>query len=247
MFIPRRALDANVVGQAAQILRGEAAEGHKAVRKRKPFVTISREFGCQGLKLAAELVEALNGRCKPEEGHEWVWYDKQILDEIAKDQNVKKELVIGAEKNTRGPFHQLLAKMLNDTPDDYDVYQYIVSVISTLVQRGNVVIVGRGGAIITEGLDHGVHVRLYGDMDFKLCHIHDSYPGMPEDREELREIIERENKRRESFVERFTLKTSRTPELYHLMINNGRIRTPEMASMILQIMEHRNLIPLPGN
>ncbi len=243
MYTPRRELDANVVGQAAQLLCGRLREATGEKSALLPFITISREFGCQGTPLAANLVNTLNRRLKPAEGEEWIWYDRQLLDKIAEDQDVKKEVIISAEKGDRGGVNQYLAKILSDTPDDYDLYQYVVSAVGTLVERGNVVIVGRGGAILTRGLDNGVHIRLYAGMDFKLAHARETFPDLPENTDELKAIIERETARRESFVEKFTEASADDPMNYDLIINNGRVDVPAMTDIVLDLLRHRGLVP----
>jgi len=225
------AIDAAVLGKALQVMReGTRREVSDAVQ---PFVTISREYGCQGTELAVELARILNGdpsSADPE--RPWMYYDKNLLDRVAEDHNLKKEVIEAAERQSRGVIEQYVSKALVDKPDDYDVFQYVLSAMTTLALRGRVILVGRGAAIATQGLPGGVHVRIYSGEAFKIHRMKQRMPELADRPDDLRAAIEKEGRRRESFVERHMAASPRDPKFYHLMINNDRFSLGEMAEMV---------------
>ncbi len=46
-----------------------------------PFVTISREFGCEAVPLAHQLVDVLNECCRP--SFPWLAYDRDLIDKVS--------------------------------------------------------------------------------------------------------------------------------------------------------------------
>ena len=238
----RDILEATVVGQAIQIFRDEVrARQRGEAPANRPFVAISREFGCEGTDLAVSLAEALNKGPASGSGPEWQYYDRALLDRLAEDHDLKVEAVRSAEEHHRTEIEQYLSKELSKRPDDYDVYQYLVSAITTLAKRGNVIFVGRGAHIITQTFGTGFYVRLYGSPQFKVKRIRDCMPDISDDVDAVASFIGKESKKRDSFIERFTLKSPSDPLYYHLMINNGKFSVPEMTQLVLGGMKCRGI------
>jgi len=235
-------VDANAVGKAIQILQDEVRSKRKKVEKAAPFVTISREFGCEGTELAIHLASILNEKLGSGDDRKWAYYDKNLLDKIAEDHNLKREIIEAAEARSRGLVEQYLSKVLSNKPDDYDVFQYAVSAMTTLASRGHVILVGRGGGIVTQGLEGGVHLRLYSGDAFKVHRLKALNEGLPDDRDEIISLIHREDRKRDSFVETYLAASPKESKFYHLMINNDRFSVPEMAEMVVCLLQSRNLL-----
>lgn len=235
-------VDANAVGKAIQILQDEVRSKRKTVEKAAPFVTISREFGCEGTELAIHLTDVLNEKLEAGDDRKWAYYDKNLLDKIAEDHNLKKDIIEAAENRSRGLVEQYLSKVLSNKPDDYDVFQYLVSTMTTLANRGHVILVGRGSSVVTQGLEGGVHLRLYSGDAFKVHRMKALHKGLPEDRDEIISLIHREGKRRDSFVEEHLAASPKESKFYHLMINNDRFSVPEMAEMVICLLQSRKLL-----
>jgi len=240
--LKRDILEATVVAQAVQIFRDEVlARQRGEVPRNRPFVTISREFGCEGTDLAISLAEALNKSKTYGKGEEWLYYDRALLEKLAEDYDLKAEAIKVAEEHGRSEIEQYLSKELSKRPDDYDVYQYLVSAISTLSKRGNVILVGRGASILAQNFGTGFHVRLYASTQFKVKRMRDCMPDISDDADAVASFIQKESKKREGFIERFTLKSPADPLYYHLMINNGKFTVDQMRDLVLAGMKSRGL------
>lgn len=236
-------VDANAVGKALQIIQDEVRSKRETAEKAVPFVTISREFGCEGTELAIYLTNILNERLAAGDDRKWAYYDKNLLDKIAEDHNLKKDIIEAAEERSRGLVEQYLSKVLADKPDDYDVFQYLVSAMTTLAKRGHVVLVGRGSNIVTQGLKGGVHLRLYSGESFKVHRLKGLHEGLPDDRDEIVSLIRKEGKKRDSFVEDHLAVSPREPKLYHLMFNNDKFTVQEMADLVICLLQSKKLLP----
>ncbi len=236
----QKLLDANIMGQAIQILqdhvRGKLREKGEKVH---PFITISREFGCEGTDLAKSLTDTLNKRLNLPEEERWMYYDKAFLDKLAEDHNLAKEIILAAEGHKRGEVEQYLGKVLVDKPDDYEVFQYLVATMTTLAKRGNVVLIGRGAPIITQGFRHGIHVRVYAGEAFKVKRIKECMSDLPDDPDEIAAFIAKESKKRDTFVERFGLPSASDPKFYHLMLNNDKFTVSEMTEAVICFLSTR--------
>ncbi|MCX7010337.1 MAG: cytidylate kinase-like family protein [Kiritimatiellaeota bacterium] len=126
-----------------------------------PYVLISREKGAGG-HTVAELVGKKLG---------WQVYDREIVDEIAKQAHVRRELIESLDENDRGALDGLLASLFGQGNNDATRYEYqLRQVILALGHRGRVVIVGRGGRFILPD-QFGLSARLIAPVKTRIHRI----------------------------------------------------------------------------
>src|SRR5436190_1361589 len=70
-----------------------------------PFVTISREYGCEGSLLAYRLQEILNERCRP--FFTWVAYDKELLDKVAGELHLARGVIEAVDERRRNEMSEV--------------------------------------------------------------------------------------------------------------------------------------------
>jgi len=119
-----------------------------------PTVTISRDFGSGGNEIAAMVAERLGVRI----------YNKEILDDIAKQKNANKELMEKLHETVNTASDAWLYAMVfgkNVTRDDYQ--KALVTAIRAIYRSGGV-IMGRGAHVILEGRKI-LRVRITGTVD----------------------------------------------------------------------------------
>ncbi|HEY4786225.1 MAG TPA: hypothetical protein VIH57_09245, partial [Bacteroidales bacterium] len=73
-----------------QYLKDRYAERDTASSDPGPVVTIARETGCPGRKVAQLLMEVLNQRYHKENRKIWKWVGKEVFDEAAKELELEK-------------------------------------------------------------------------------------------------------------------------------------------------------------
>ena len=78
-----------------------------------PVVTISREYGCPAKRLAAMLTSRLNKIEKEKyTKNTWQWISKEILEESAKELNLKSDMVRDvANKETSGVVDDIIMSL----------------------------------------------------------------------------------------------------------------------------------------
>ncbi len=132
-----------------------------------PVITISRQVGCGGVKIAHNLAEALNEFviCK-----KWQVISKEVLHESARqlelDPRKVNRLFTPDEHST---FDEILeafnAKMYKS---DRMILKTVKEVIKGFAVDGCCIIVGRAGHIIAKDIEHSLHVRLEAPLDWRI-------------------------------------------------------------------------------
>lgn len=130
-----------------------------SIEKELPLITISREKGSGGRPIAYLVAEKL--------GKPWEVFHKEIIDEMAKEVKLQKELISEVDEN-RIPFiEELVADFFgkkNVTLSNY--YKHLVKILSTIGHRGYAVIVGRGANYL---LPHALKVRTICEMQQRIA------------------------------------------------------------------------------
>lgn len=195
----------------------------------RPFVTISREFGCQAYPLAEILHKRLNESAEGED--EWIVLDRLLLEKIAAESGfLKAELEYITQVN---PVLQTLVMTFlgRKHSDPFVVFTYIRKTIRYFAKAGNSIIVGRGGVSLTQDLPQAFHVRLVAPLSFKLGIIMKNL-GLTE--EEAKAHIEARQFERDEFTQHFTQTDLSNPYLYHLLINNEKSSLDQIADIIME-------------
>lgn len=198
----------------------------------RPFITISREFGCQAYPLAEILHKRLNELAESEE--EWTVLDRLLLEKIAADSGfAKAELEYTTQVNPI--FQTLIMTFISQkNTDPFVVFTYIRKAVRYFAKAGNSIIVGRGGVCLTQDLPHALHVRLVAPLSFKLGIIMKNL-GLTE--EEARAHIKDRQFERDEFTHHFTQIDLSNPHLYHLLINNEKSTLDQIADIIMERVE----------
>lgn len=206
-------------------------------RQKSHFVTISREFGCDGFAAATKLCDLFNAR----HGAKWMVFTHQILEKMAEDEELAADLIHKVVE-TRYTFMNwfidgLVPDYLQSTQSH--VFTRIRTLILNLAERGNCIMVGGGSQIITGRLDPAkftaVHTRLYASFPFRVKSVMDKFHLSQVDaKKHLWEHQETRNK----FVEDFTGQLVTNLLHYNLILNNNKSDASLMAKTIYSYAEH---------
>ncbi|MFC1959988.1 AAA family ATPase [Chloroflexota bacterium] len=207
-------------------------------------VTISRQFGSGGRRIAGRVSEVLGYR----------YFDKALIIQAAAEVGLAEDHVIDhpemhyEEKGLRERlWHALFgsSKMTIGSRDrptltwggleaqlDED---WLVAMVNETIQeayrQGNVVIVGRGGQAVLQDQAGVLHVRVEAPTSTRLWRIH-NYEGVT-NVDEAKRLVETLDKRSAAYVQRFFNVTWDDPALYHLVINTGKLQ-PDVAVHLIE-------------
>ncbi len=143
-----------------------------------PVVTLSREVGCPAKKIAACLTERLNGLSKSRaKDHPWRWISKEIMLESARELQVDSSQIQHVfDYKSRGVLEDLLLAQSRDFyQSDLKIRTTIAKVIRNFANKGNAIIVGRGGVAITRDIPKSIHVFLEAPLEWRALRVAEKF------------------------------------------------------------------------
>ena len=105
--------------------------------------------------------------------------------------------------------------------------------ILRLAELGNVILIGRGAAMITSKLNYAFHVRLVGSLDKRIEHRRETLGAAP--KTALEQVL-REDRGRQRYLKKYFGKDIDDPLLYHMILNTDLVSYDEAARLICQAM-----------
>jgi cytidylate kinase len=190
----------------------------------RPTITISRRFGCEGYPLGEQLKTMLDAST----GATWNIYDKALLELVSQDEHLSMKVLsdLGNPSSSADGIGFLVPGYLRQS----EVFKHIPKHIIRIAQAGHAIIVGRGGAIITQTLDNCYHFRLEADLEFRVA----SMARRLELTEvEARRLVMDNEKTREQFLEAFLHTSPTDGRIYDAVYNNARHGVVEIAHSIV--------------
>jgi hypothetical protein len=144
-----------------------AAEKSRILR---PAITISRESGAGALIVARLVAQQLDSECPGDPPCSWAVFDRNLIAQILEDHSLSEKIEEFMPENFRFPLSEAFEFLLGLHPSSWTLREYAKDTIRRLATNGNVILVGRGGTIITQGLPLVLHVRLIAPFDFRVRH-----------------------------------------------------------------------------
>jgi len=206
-----------------ELYRRNEVEHHP--KKTYPAITLSREFGCTAYPMA----ECLQKLMEKKTGNGWTIMDKTLLEEVAKDHDLS-EKTLKALGEEPGFVDEIIATFEPTWKTDKDYYRLLCRQIYSLARRGNVILLGRGSANITQSLKNCYHFKLFASMKLK---IHLIAQRMQLSNEESEKLIIKKQHQRDVFIKDFLNQDARDPRFYHLIFNTDKIPAEKIAQMIM--------------
>ena len=192
------------------------------------IVTIDREFGSGGRELGRRLAEALG----------IAYYDKEILEEIAKKSSYCLEYIESVSESkpmSLLPIHygQTLSFGIDLTmQQNMDILEMQNTTIRDLASRSSCVIMGRASGYLLRDMDP-FRIFVYADDDFKVKRFRKYGDENESDRSILKKLSE-VDKRRRKYHEFVTGLKWGTPINYDLMVNTSSADLKALATAIAE-------------
>lgn len=196
--------------------------------RRRPTVTLTREFGCEGYPVAERLQVLLEKRS----GQPWVVMDRALLDAVAEDHHLSAQILqnLGAKNRF---LDDMLSTFSSRWKSDKDYYRLLCRQIVALAHEGNVILVGRGAVILTQQTGNCFHFRIVAPMRFKAESI---AARMGLSVEEAQDLIQSRQRQRDAFLKDFLGRDIAEPTLYHLLFNNARCSASRIAALMADVV-----------
>jgi uncharacterized protein len=202
------------------------------------IITIEREYGCGGGKIACQLADHLG----------WKLWDHLLTEEIARIAQVEPSAVRRCDERMDSRFYRLAkvfwrgsyerSSPLGDQAFDTDrMVSMMQDVTDRIAQEGNAVVVGRGAPYFLRERPDAFHVFLYAPREEKLRRLREDGCG----ESEAQELVDTVDRERVAFVKHYFNADWPTRSLYHLMLNTAVGDGPVIEAILdtMHLVEHR--------
>lgn len=201
-------------------------------------ITISRQFGAGGVTLGKMIADSLG----------YTFADSDILQRVAKEANVSTHWVESFEKEAGSKLSRMISSMISKRwldrvladergyLDEQVYLDYLVLIIAQFADEGDVVILGRGSQYILNDHPDAVHVLLVNEFESRVQFIMQRYEMT---RNKAERLVVNEDRRRVSLYKRLGKSDYENPQLYHLVLNMGRLDLDNAREMVCNLVEHK--------
>jgi cytidylate kinase len=205
------------------------------ISKPGPFLTISRQTGCNGSGIAADLVKNLRTYNK-----EWKFINKEILEESAnqlKMDPAQIRYVFETKKRTHAD-DVIAALSSRYYKSDKAVRKTITEVLRHYAKVGNVIMVGRAGVATTKDMPAGMHIRLIAPYEWRVNSLkrRKSFEDV-----DVVKFIKEHDLKKKKLIEDFCGKSIQEIE-FDLTINCACFTRQQLIDLIIQAMKMKKLV-----
>ena len=197
------------------------------LRASRLTITLSRQFGCEGYPLA----ERLQAKMEARTGEPWTIFDKALIERVSGETELSERLLgkIGDESHAL----DVLASLMPGWHTHNEAYDKLVHYIIRIAREGNAIIVGRGGAVVTQDLPNCVHFRLEAPHEFRVASI---VSRLAVSEAEAEAMVTEQQERRDRFIERFLHCSMADTRYYHAVYNTAKSPLDLIAASILELI-----------
>jgi cytidylate kinase len=201
------------------------------------IVTVSATFGAGGGVIGPRLAERLGVQ----------FLDRAIPSEVANRLAIPLEEAAARDESIGGLLSRMVlrlapvglafgAETAPDTIDEESFRRTTEAIIREHAATGEIVVLGRAGAIVLKDDPRALHVRLIGPREKR---IEQAVRLSGQDRERIEQRLDETDHARESYVRHFYHHDPADPELYHLTIDSTAIPLETVVELIAQAVHSR--------
>jgi cytidylate kinase len=213
-----------------------------AAEQRPPtFVTVSRQPGAGAISFSHRLADRLN-----QDGqHHWTAWDRELVEKVSAEHGIAKEIIEMMPNERHNWLDELLRGFFasEDPPDRVEIraYKHVVMTIRALAAAGYAIIVGQGGAFITEGMPAAIHLRLVAPLDHRIKSIAERNKiRLHEAAAQIAEI----DKKRAEFYRRYWPSKVISPEAFTMTLNTAELSVDELVHCVLPLIRARKSVEI---
>lgn len=190
------------------------------------LITISREYGSGGSIIAKKLAKKL--------GTGWRVFHDEIVSEIAKDIRLEKKLIREVDENKIPLIDEVVGDFFGKRYVNLNTYaKSLVKTLSTIGNRGSVIIVGRGANYL---FPSALKVRIVGDMEERIKAIM-QYERIS--RVKAERLTLQKDKERVNFTRTIFHHDPRKAHHYDMIIKTGSHLSVDDATSIIYFLAKR--------
>jgi cytidylate kinase len=214
-----------------------------------PVITVSRQFAAAGKDVWRQLASRFDAEV----------LDREIVAAVAERAGIPEAEAEGYDERLPGLWQRIATALAAGSPDPAipplpaemlpatAVHERLALLTRTVIleaaERGNAVILGRGGAFIIGRRPDTVHVQLHAPLDarvrFLMTRIEEIPPDTRPDEESLRDLCRTMDGRRSEYIRRLFGVDWLDATHYDLSIDTGRVDSTTAVDIIETVARRR--------
>ena len=197
--------------------------------KKTITITISRQFGSNGREIGRKLAEYLDIG----------YYNKEIMEKIAKDMGVSSDFFNEDNQNEDGLYSISNRKLrsfgsIAELSVNSQVFERATDLICGIAQRESSVIVGRCADYALEDNENLLSVFIHADLDARIRRIARIYDLTDA---KAKDMIMKTDKKRASYYNYYSNKKWGSAESYHMSLDSSVLGIDGTAEAIEKLVE----------
>ena len=199
--------------------------------KKTITITISRQFGSNGREIGRKLAEYLDIG----------YYNKEIMEKIAKDMGVSSDFFNEDNQNEDGLYSISNRKLrsfgsIAELSVNSQVFERATDLICGIAQRESSVIVGRCADYILKDNPDTISVFCFSDLEERIRFSINEY-DVPA--KQAKKIVQEKDMKRARFYEFHTYQKWGDAKNYSLLINTSKMSTDEVVEIIAALYDKK--------
>lgn len=199
--------------------------------KKTITITISRQFGSNGREIGRKLAEYLDIG----------YYNKEIMEKIAKDMGVSSDFFNEDNQNKDGLYSISNRKLrsfgsIAELSVNSQVFERATDLICGIAQRESSVIVGRCADYILKDNPDTISVFCFSDLEERIRFSINEY-DVPA--KQAKKIVQEKDMKRARFYEFHTNQKWGDAKNYSLLINTSKMSTDEVVEIIAALYDKK--------
>ena len=198
-------------------------------------ITISRQFGAGGRTIGQMVAKSLG----------YTFVGDEIVQMVARKAKVSENWVASMEREAGGKWLRfasslvpkgLVDRVLGGERGDIDEEIFVdvlQGVLNRIADEDNAVILGRGGQYLLRGRPNVFHVLLIDHIESRIKFLKARYNM---DLPQAIKAVQNEDRRRANLFRHLGRMDFDHPELYHMVLNHGRVSLKQGTRMICRLV-----------
>lgn len=199
----------------------------------RPTLTLSRQTGSGGRSIADKVATLMDNHEK-KKGCPWTVFDRDLVARVLEDHNLPAQIAKFMRQETTLGINAGVREILGIQPSQWTLVHYTTDTLLRLARVGGVILIGRGGSVVTRTLRNCFHVRLVAPIEKRVRHATEFYKM---NESEAYEFVESEDRERRRYLKKYFAENIDNPLLYHLVINTDQMGFDGAAQLIASEMQ----------
>ncbi len=224
------------IDHCVSFIHSQSRPGTDLERTVHPAVTISRQPGCGAMVVAEKLATLLQLQ-SPKNAVPWTIFDRDLMAKVLEDHELPAYLAKFLPEDRVTAFEDILTELFGVFPPAHKIVEQTTETMLKLAGLGNVILIGRGGNMVTARVPHVLHVRLVAPLEERIERICRTDHKTPAD---ARKYCQELQEARARYLQKYFHADINDPTCYHLVLNTSLLGYDTTAQIIADALAKLN-------